>query len=119
MSKEPGALHIYHNPRCSKSRQTLALLTEKGIEPEIIDYLNCPPDAATLKAILDELGLEPRGLMRRRPPYNDLGRTDAATPQEALIQAMVDHPILIERPIVLSGSKAALGRPPETVLEIL
>jgi arsenate reductase len=117
---ETMTVTIYHNPRCSKSRRTLALLTEKGIEPEIIEYLGSPPDAATLRAILDKLGLEPRGLMRRKEaPYNDLGLADAATSKEVLIQAMVDHPILIERPIVLSGDKAALGRPPEAVLAIL
>lgn len=111
---------IYHNPRCSKSRQTLALLTAKGIEPEIIEYLGTPPDADTLAGILDKLGLEPRALMRRKEaPYKDLGLADEAKSRESLIQAMVDNPILIERPIVLSDGKAALGRPPEAVLEIL
>ncbi|MDG2287036.1 MAG: arsenate reductase (glutaredoxin) [Alphaproteobacteria bacterium] len=111
---------IYHNPRCSKSRQTLALLQDKGIEPEIIEYLSSPPDAATLGAILGKLGLEPRELMRRKEaPYKELGLADEDKPRDTLIQAMVDDPILIERPIVLSGGKAAIGRPPEQVLEIL
>lgn len=111
---------IYHNPRCSKSRQTLALLQNKGIEPTIIDYLSSPPDAAMLAEILDKLGLEPRDLMRRKEaPYKALDLADAAKSRDALIQAMVDNPILIERPIVLSGGQAALGRPPEQVLEIL
>jgi arsenate reductase len=111
---------IYHNPRCSKSRQTLALLQDKGIEPEIIEYLSSPPDAGTLRAILGKLGLEPRELMRRKEaPYKDLGLADDGKSRDTLIQAMVDNPILIERPIVLSGGKAAIGRPPEQVLEIL
>ena len=114
------SITIYHNPRCSKSRQTLALLQDKGIEPTIIEYLASPPDAATLAGILDKLGLEPRELMRRKEaPYKELGLADAGKSRDALIQAMVDNPILIERPIVLSGGKAALGRPPEQVLEIL
>jgi arsenate reductase len=111
---------IYHNPRCSKSRQTLALLQEKGVEPEIIEYLSSPPDAATLGEILGKLGMEPRELMRRKEaPYKDLNLADEGKSQDALIQAMVDNPILIERPIVLSDGKAALGRPPEQVLDIL
>ena len=111
---------IYHNPRCSKSRQTLALLQDKGIEPEIIEYLSSPPDVATLSDILGKLGLEPRNLMRHNEmPYKELGLADTGKTRDALIQAMVDNPILIERPIVLSGGKAALGRPPEQVLEIL
>ena len=114
------SITIYHNPRCSKSRQTLALLQDKGIEPTIIEYLASPPDAATLAGILDKLGLEPRELMRRKEaPYKELGLADAGKSRDALIQAMVDNPILIERPIVLSGGKAALGRPPEQVQEIL
>jgi arsenate reductase (glutaredoxin) len=111
---------IYHNPRCSKSRQTLALLQDKGIEPVVVEYLVTPPDAATLADILGKLGLEPRALMRRKEaPYKELGLADEGKSRDALIQAMVDNPILIERPIVLSGGKAAIGRPPEQVLEIL
>lgn len=111
---------IYHNPRCSKSRQTLQLLQEKGIEPEVVEYLKTPPDAATLKSILAKLGKSPRDLMRRKEaPYKELGLDDDSLSEDALIEAMVDNPVLIERPIVLHGGKAALGRPPEDVLKIL
>lgn len=111
---------IYHNPRCSKSRQTLALLQEKGINPAIVEYLDTPPDAATLKGLLDKLGLAPRDLMRRKEAaYKENGLADAALGDDALIAAMVANPILIERPIVVNGAKAALGRPPEQVLDIL
>lgn len=111
---------IYHNPRCSKSRQTLALLEERGIQPEIIKYLETPPDAQTLDRLLNMLGKEPRELMRRQEAeYKALGLDDPALSRETLIQAMVEHPKLIERPIVVQGERAALGRPPEDVLEIL
>ena len=114
------AVRIYHNPRCSKSRQTLALLRENNIDPEIIEYLKVPPSASELAEILDKLGMEPRQLMRRKEePYKSLALDDPDKSREALIQAMVDHPILIERPIVVQGDRAALGRPPESVLEIL
>jgi arsenate reductase (glutaredoxin) len=111
---------IYHNPRCTKSRQTLQLLRDRGIEPEVIEYLKTPPDRKTLGAILDMLGMEPRELMRRREaPYAELDLDEPALGKTALIDAMVRHPILIERPIVVAGRKAALGRPPEKVLGIL
>ena len=111
---------IYHNPRCSKSRQTLALLRERGIEPEVVEYLKTPPDTARLGALLDMLGLAPRDVMRRKEaPYTELGLDDPTLGRDALIAAMAAHPILIERPIVVSGPKAALGRPPEAVLAIL
>ncbi len=111
---------IYHNPRCSKSRQTLALLQEKGIEPEIVQYLDTPPDAATLKDLLKKLDLAPRELMRRKEAaYKENGLNDEGLDDDALIAAMVSNPILIERPIVVNGGKAALGRPPEQVLDIL
>lgn len=114
------SVKIYHNPRCSKSRQTLALLKEKGVEPEIVEYLKNPPSAETLTALLSQLGLEPRQLMRRGEAiYKELKLNDTALSDDALITAMVENPILIERPIVSSGSKAALGRPPEAVLDIL
>jgi arsenate reductase len=109
---------IYHNPRCSKSRQTLALLEERGIEPRVVLYLEAPPSAEELRAILSELAIEPRALMRKKEaPYAELGLADAD--DDTLIQAMVDNPILIERPIVRTNGKAALGRPPEDVLTIL
>ena len=111
---------IYHNPRCSKSRQTLALLRDRGLEPEVVEYLKTPPSAAELGRILERLGLAPRELMRRKEaPYQALGLDDPTLDQAALIAAMVANPILIERPIVVAGAKAALGRPPEAVLEIL
>lgn len=110
---------IYHNPRCSKSRETLKLLRERGVEPEVVEYLKTPPDETALRAVLDKLGLAPRELMRtREPAYKDLGLKDI-TDDTALIRAMVENPVLIERPIVLTDGKAALGRPPEKVLEIL
>jgi arsenate reductase len=111
---------IYHNPRCSKSRQTLDLLNEHGVDAEIVEYLKTPPDAETLERILDMLGLQPRELMRsNETAYQELGLDDASLSREQLIAAMVEHPKLIQRPIVIRGSKAALGRPPEDVLEIL
>jgi len=114
------AVTIYHNPRCSKSRQTLALLQDNGVEPKVVEYLKDTPDAATLDALLKKLKLEPRELMRRKEaPYKDLGLDDPGLSRTALIAAMVEHPVLIERPIVVKGAKAALGRPPEKVLEIL
>lgn len=114
------SVKIYHNPRCSKSRQTLALLQENGIEPEIVEYLKSPPSVETLATLLAQLGLEPRQLMRRgEAVYKELKLNDPALSADALIAAMVENPILIERPIVSSGSKAALGRPPEAVLDIL
>jgi len=111
---------IYHNPRCSKSRQTLALLEERGVEPKVIPYLEQAPSAATLKQILKKLGLKPRQLMRKgEEVYKDLGLADESLTDAQLIEAMAAHPILIERPIVVNGDKAALGRPPEQVLDIL
>ena len=114
------AVTIYHNPRCSKSRQTLSLLRERGHDPKVVEYLKDTPDAATLDRLLKTLKMEPRELMRRKEaPYKDLKLGDADISREALIAAMVEHPILIERPIVTNGTKVALGRPPEAVLEIL
>jgi arsenate reductase len=111
---------IYHNPRCSKSRATLKMLEEQGIRPNIIEYLQTPPDAATLDGFLGKLGMEPRQLMRKgEPPYKELGLADDSKDRAALIAAMVANPILIERPIVVNGEKVALGRPPENVLGIL
>lgn len=111
---------IYHNPKCSKSRQTLQLLKDKGIEPEIIEYLKTPPSTGELDGFLSKLGMEPRELMRRKEaPYKENGLADEGLSRDALIAAMVENPILIERPIVVSGGKVALGRPPESVLDIL
>lgn len=111
---------IYHNPRCSKSRQTLALLGEQGVEPQVVEYLKTPPDRPTLERILQLLNLEPRALLRtKEPEYQALGLDDPNLDREGLIEAMLSHPKLIERPIVIHGNRAAIGRPPEKVLEIL
>ena len=112
---------LYHNNRCSKSRDTLALLQQQGIEPSIVAYLDTPPDAATLRSLLEKLGLgDARALMRKgEAEYKELNLADASLSQDALIDAMVAHPKLIERPIVVNGNKAAIGRPPENVLTIL
>jgi arsenate reductase len=109
---------IYHNSRCSKSRETLKLI--EGLKPKAVDYLKTPPSAAELKTILKKLGLKPRELLRKgEPRYAELGLKDRQLDDDALIALMVANPILIERPIVVAGGKAAIGRPPETVLEIL
>ena len=111
---------LYHNPRCTKSRQTLALLRERGVEPEIVEYLKAPPDAETLRALLTKLGCAPRALMRRKEAaYRERGLDDPALDDDALVAAMAADPILIERPIAVRGERAALGRPPENVLDIL
>lgn len=114
------SIRIYHNPRCSKSRQTLALLQEKGIEPEIVEYLKTPPSADEITELTSKLGLAPREMMRTKESvYRELSLGSDSVSDAALINAMADNPILIERPIVVNGDKAALGRPPEKVLEIL
>jgi len=111
---------IYHNPRCSKSRETLQLLKNHGIEPVIIEYLKSPPSAEELDSILQKLGMEPRELMRtKEAEYKELGLADKSLDRLALIDAMIKHPILIERPIVVANGKAAIGRPPEAILSIL
>jgi arsenate reductase len=113
-------IKILHNPRCSKSRATLALLEERGIEPEIILYLQTPPTADELRSILDKLGLSARELMRKgEAEYRELGLADCTLDEDELIDIMVEHPRLIERPIVLANKQAAVGRPPESVLGIL
>lgn len=111
---------IYHNPRCSKSRQTMELLEQQNITPTVVKYLDTPPDATTLQSILNMLGLEPRQLMRKgEAEYKELGLDNPGLSHEQLVQAMVANPRLIERPIVIKGDKAALGRPPQQVLDIL
>jgi len=111
---------IYHNPKCSKSRQTLALLEEKGITPRVVDYLKACPTKEILSDILDKLHMEPRDLMRRKEKeYAENGLNDVDLSRDQLIEAMVKFPRLLERPIVVSGKKAAIGRPPENVLKIL
>ncbi len=114
------AIIMYHNPRCTKSRQTLQLLKEHNIEPEVIEYLKTPPSRKTLSDILDMLNLEPRTLMRKNEAvYQEKNLGDPELSRDDLIDAMIDDPILIERPIVVNGSRAALGRPPENILEII
>ncbi|MDO9049633.1 MAG: arsenate reductase (glutaredoxin) [Methylobacter sp.] len=114
------SVKIYHNPRCGKSRQTLQLLQQQGIKPEIIEYLKTPPSAQELGDILQKLGMEPRELMRKKEAeYKAGGLDDASLDRQALIEDMVNSPILIERPIVIANGKAAIGRPPEAVLAIL
>ena len=114
------AITIFHNPRCSKSRATLALLEERGIQPEIRLYLQDPPDAAELGEILSLLEKRPRELMRKgESEYREQGLADESLGDDALIAAMTATPRLIERPIVLANGKAAVGRPPESVLDIL
>jgi arsenate reductase len=111
-------VRIYHNPRCNTSRKTLALLREKGVEPEIVEYLKTPYTAAQLKQLLAQLGIPAKALVRRKEAAA-AGVDPASLSEDALIQAMAEHPIIVERPIVVSGGKAALGRPPEKVLEVL
>jgi arsenate reductase len=111
---------MYHNPRCSKSRATLELLNSGGNEPQLVEYLKEPPTAETLTGILDMLGMEPRDLIRKKEKeYSEAGLDNPDLGREELIAAMVKHPSLIERPIVIANGKAAIGRPPERVLEIL
>jgi len=117
MSKD---LKIYHNPRCTKSRLTLQLLHNKGYNPEIIEYLTIKLNKAELSEILDMLKMEPRDIMRRKEPeYKANNLDDPKLTRDSLIEAIIKNPSLLERPIVVKGNKAAIGRPPENVLEIL
>jgi len=111
---------IYHNPRCSKSRATLELLTARGFSPRVINYLETPPTAAQIETLLALLGLEPREVMRRdETEYSELGLADPKLTRKQLVAAIAKHPRLLQRPIVVSDGKAAIGRPPEAVLAIL
>ena len=111
---------LYHNPRCSKSRQTLALIEDRGIEPTIVEYLKTPPNHQQLDSILRGLELEPRGLMRtKEAEYKELGLADSALSRDQLIEAMIENPKLIERPILVVGDQIVVGRPPENALTIL
>lgn len=115
-----GAVKIYHNPRCGKSRRTLQLLQAHGIEPEIVEYLKTPPTVDELDNLLKMLKLEPIELMRKKESvFQELGIDQREYNREELLTLMVEHPILIERPIVVKGKKAIIGRPPETVLQLL
>lgn len=111
---------LYHNPRCSKSRQALELLRARGVEPELVLYLETPPDAATLRTLLQRLSMSPRALLRTgEEAYRRLGLAQEGLDDAALIDAMVREPRLIQRPIAVSGERAVLGRPPENVLALL
>ena len=111
---------IYHNPRCSKSRQTLSLIQERGYSPQIIEYLNTPLGITEISRILSLLQMEPRELFRKKETkYKELNLSDPNLTRDQLIEAMVKNPILIERPIVVVGNKAVIGRPPEEALTIL
>ncbi|WP_170799186.1 arsenate reductase (glutaredoxin) [Stutzerimonas stutzeri] len=113
-------LTLYHNPRCSKSRSALELLEARGLTPAIVRYLETPPTAAQLRALLDKLGLSARQLLRTgEDKYKSLALANPELSEAELIEAMVEHPRLIERPILVAGDKAIVGRPPERVLEIL
>ncbi|MCD9031621.1 arsenate reductase (glutaredoxin) [Luteimonas sp. Y-2-2-4F] len=119
MNAHAAGFVLYHNPRCSKSRQALALLRERGIEPRIVLYLETPPDAATLRPLLAALGIPARDLLRKgEPEYAALGLADPAHDEAALVEAMAAHPRLIERPILVHGERAVIGRPPERMLEL-
>lgn len=111
-------LKIYHNPRCSKSREALALLEGRGLSPQIIEYLKTPPSRADLKRILKALGVSAQAIVRKKEAA-DAGIDIATASEDALIAAMTEHPEIIERPIVVNAEKAAIGRPPERVLDIV
>lgn len=110
---------VYHNPRCSKSRETLALLRARNVEPEIVEYLKTPPDAETLRRLTKSLGGARAMIRDSEKEYRALGLDDPSVNEEQLIAAMVRHPVLIQRPIVVNGRKAAIGRPPEAALAVL
>jgi len=113
-------VRIYHNSHCSKSRGALELLQARGLEPEVVNYLDTPPRVDELKSLLRLLGMTPRQLLRTgEPEYKELKLDDPALGDEAILSAMASHPKLIERPIVVANGKAAIGRPPEAVLAIL
>ncbi len=110
---------IYHNPRCSKSRETLALLQAKGVEPSIVEYLKTPPSPSQLKAIVKQLGIKPEQLVRKSEEIYKSRYANKTLSDAQWIEAMVEHPSLIERPIVIRAQRAALGRPPQNVLQLL
>ena len=119
MTETQGHMRIYHNPRCSKSRQTLQRIRDRGIEPKIVEYLETPPTAEQLDEILKMLDLAPKELMRcGKSIYKELGLAQKQLSRAAAIKLMVENPNLIERPIVVQGERAILGRPPENVDEL-
>lgn len=110
---------IWHNPRCSKSRATLSLIEQHGLDPEIVEYLKTPPSADEIKSVLKKLRMRPRDLMRKgEQVYKDLGLESDKLSDDQLVAAMVENPVLIERPVVIFGARAKLGRPPEDVLDL-
>ena len=110
---------IYHNPRCSKSRATLALLEEKGIRPQVVEYLKTPPTAAELRSITTKLGMKPQELVRKSEDLYKAKYAGKQLSDDQWLAALANDPILIERPIVVAGKRAVLGRPPENVLQLL
>ncbi len=119
VNKAPNlSIQIYHNPRCSKSRATLALLEANGHDPEVIEYLKTPPDTRTIRELVEKLGMKSHELLRKgESEYQSLRLQDST--DEQVVDAIVKHPILLQRPIVVAGDRAAIGRPPEAVLDIL
>ena len=114
------ALKIYHNPRCSKSRQALQILRDAGHEPEVIEYLKTPPNQTELKKLFKTLGMKPREAMRtKEATYKELGLGDEKTTDAALVKAVSENPILLERPVIVNGAKAVIGRPPEKALDVV
>ena len=112
-------LTIYHNPKCSKSRETLALLRARGVEPRIVEYLKSPPTAAELRAIIGKLGINAEQLVRKGEDIYKAKYAGKSLTEAQWIDAMVRNPILIERPVVVRGAKAVIGRPPENVVDLL
>jgi arsenate reductase len=113
-------VQIFYNPKCSKCRLTMDILNDKDVPVSIVEYLKTPPSSARLTEVLDMLGIEPRDLMRKHEaPYKENNLDNPDLNHEQLIQAMIDNPVLIERPIIIKGNKAIIGRPPEKVLDIL
>lgn len=115
----PGKIRIYHNPRCSKSRGACALLVERGVEPELIEYLKTPPSLDELRRIVAMLGIRPEELVRRGENVFKEHYADRTLSDEAWLEAMIEHPILIERPIIVAGDRAVIGRPPERITALL
>jgi arsenate reductase len=115
-----GGLLVYHNPRCSKSRGALELLGDRGVEVEVIEYLQTPPDRATLEWVLDTVDARPADLVRVDDRFRELGLdADAYQDREAVVGLLVEHPELLQRPVVIRGDRGLVARPPERVLELL
>ena len=113
------AVRIYHNPRCSKSREVLGLLRERGTEPEVIDYLKTPPDEAAIKKLIKQLGVAPHTLLRTKEGAYERSGLDASSSADLVAKAIAAEPVLLERPVVVVGERAAIGRPVGNVLALL